>query len=841
MVVTGLHEVQESGFWGRERELWDIQSWFVGGTRRLVVHGFGGEGKTYLAARAGRWLMRIGLFEHVCFVDYKSFQGVDACAKAVSTLGTALGQNLLDAEAVTAALQATPTLLILDNLEAVPAAAAAELLTAARAWSEAGESRVLVTTRQPELKHHDWPTNGSNRCRYLDVKGLQPDDALAWFQALMVPLPDREALITLFTQVDFHPLSIGVLAELMRTCRFAEVGERLEAILKTETNPLIASLNLSIERLAPELRVQMPKLGVFQGGALEWAVNMVTQLSAEQWAAMRLGLEQTGLIRAEALPNFDSSYLRFHPTLAPALWARLGADDRTALTAHHREVYYQLSNFLYTQDSQAVSAVRAITRVELRNLMAAVSAALAAGAPEAADFADVVARFLGFFGLARDREALVERAQAVAGEMGSRAWYLTKSQLGERLSDAGRFAEAEKVFVEVLAALGGAPSYDRCGTLVRLARCQQSQGRPDHAETLLRRTLAEIDTLEQTAEVRRLIGALQNSLGNAFQMQGDLVGARQAYETGLEIARELRNNRSAALSLSSLGAVAILMNDLGEAEEHYKEALTTFQTLDEPATVANCWHSLGGVYRQQQRWEDAERAYRESARLWDETDDIVGAAGNRSQLAQVLEAQNKFDEAEELCGTVLAALHAAGDRAGKSRTLYLLRGRPGRLADARRDAEQALAIQRTLDPATTDIWITYYILAQIADAEGRADEARAFRRQERHSSQACVLDIRRCRRRNEPCRADSTGGPSRWLRSRLESTRRSPAPAVGWREGRRRAHRRPRSSRLADRRDRAARGRRSRRPRRPGERAARPAHLCHRRHRASAGTAAAAR
>ena len=260
-LVTDLPEVQESGFWGRRRELWDIERWFVGGTPRMVVHGFGGEGKTYLAAEAGRWLMRTGLFQRVCFVDYKSFQGIDARGLAVSTLGTVLGQNLLDPEAATAALQATATLLILDNLEAVLAGRGGGVADDGRGLVGDGESRVLVTTRQPDLKHPDWPAQGSNRCRYLDVKGLRADDALDWFQALMalppepaVTLPGRDALTTLFAQVDFHPLSIGVLAEMLKTRRIAEIGERLQAILKNETDPLIASLNLSIERLAPQLR-----------------------------------------------------------------------------------------------------------------------------------------------------------------------------------------------------------------------------------------------------------------------------------------------------------------------------------------------------------------------------------------------------------------------------------------------------------------------------------------------------------------------------------------------------------------------------------------------------------
>ena len=130
--------------------MWNIERWFAGGTRRIVLSGFGGQGKTYLAEEAGRWLRRTGMFERVCFVGYASFQGSDAVAVAVSTLATVLGENLIDAAAAGAALARVRTLLILDNLESLDDAPQQELLAAASDWSGQGGSRVLITTR-PEL------------------------------------------------------------------------------------------------------------------------------------------------------------------------------------------------------------------------------------------------------------------------------------------------------------------------------------------------------------------------------------------------------------------------------------------------------------------------------------------------------------------------------------------------------------------------------------------------------------------------------------------------------------------------------------------------------------------
>lgn len=748
---SGLPELQESGFWGRRRSLWDIERWFVGGTRRLVVYGFGGEGKTYLAAEAGRWLTRTGLFSQVCFVDYKSFQGVDARGYAVSTLSSALGHNLIDATAATAVLAATPTLLILDNLEALypnpeepPPEAARELLDAACAWSEAGASRVLVTTRQPDLHHPDWPTRGSNRCRYRKLGGLQPDDALAWFQALMalppeprVSPPARDALVTLFEKVDFHPLSIGVLAEVLKLQRIAEVGERLEAILKDERNPLVASLNLSIERLDPTLRAHLPSLGVFQGGVIDEMVTWVTPLSAEQWATLRTSLEQIGLIHAMPIPAHWACYLRFHPTLAPALWGQLGTDERATLLARHLKTYYAVSIQLYHGVTENPEAVRTIAWYELPNFMAAAEAAIGAGDEYAADFADNVGTFLSWFGMARDRADLAERAQAVAGSKGSKAWFAARLLRGGQLFDAGRYPEAETVYSELLDSPGETAGFNRFVVLRALANCRRLRGRSDQAEELQQRALSEIEKLEQTIQIRRLVGFLYADLGDTLESRGELPRARSAHERALAIAQEQGNQLAVRVSLSALSRIAYQRNDFPEAEKLLEQARVVQLALKNPARSAEDWYELGRLHARTSAWEKAEKAFREAANFSERTGNARKVVICWNALATVLADAGRLPEAESWYRKIRDACRAAGEPYLESSSLHnlahLLSRCPGRLAEARHFAKQALAMRKTLDPATIEIWKSYDLLAKIAAAEGNSAEAREFRSQHRRA------------------------------------------------------------------------------------------------------------
>jgi len=216
---SNLPKLQEAVFFGRTPELWLIERAFVQGTRRLTIFGFGGQGKTYLAGEAGQWLAKTGLFQSLCFVDYASFQGVDAVGLAITTLATVFQKSLVDAQAATAALAQQPTLLILDNLETLSTESLSELLTVAKQWSEIGQCRVLLTTRTPDFHHPDYPTEASLIHQALPLSGLAPDDALAYFQWLLklppppqVELPKRSVVLDIFKQVSFHPLSVGLVA-----------------------------------------------------------------------------------------------------------------------------------------------------------------------------------------------------------------------------------------------------------------------------------------------------------------------------------------------------------------------------------------------------------------------------------------------------------------------------------------------------------------------------------------------------------------------------------------------------------------------------------------------------
>ena len=739
---SNLPKFQKAGFWGRTFELWQIECAFVqDGTRRFTISGFGGQGKTYLAIEVGQWLQRTGLFANVCFVDYAAFQGVDAVGWAVSTLATVLEKSLVDVQAATAALAQQPTLLILDNLEAITTESLSELLTAAKEWSEIGKCRVLMTTRSPDFHHPDYPIETKNKIHQsLPLQGLSNEDALKYFEHLMklspmpqVQAPKRDELLRLFQKVDFHPLSIGLIAQQLKMRGIEELGLRLEKfIAESPDNLLVASLNLSLDRLDEDVKQWLPRLGVFQGGAHLSNLQTITAFSDAQLQQFLPALLSVGLVQAEKLGG-NVVYLKFHPTLAPALWTRLGSEEQAQLQASHRQHYFYVSGYLYFEDNKNPYEIRAIILRELPNLLFAVHGALDAEEAYSVEFVKNVNLFLNLFGLNRDSKALSQRIEHLDG-------YLARTNKGEQLFSAGKYQEAVQVFSEVLTGLGKQASYEHCFTLGRLGQCFRQQGQAAQAVKCHRQGLAVAKQLEPSKDVKGQMGLLHASLADALINMGDYDGARKNYEKSLVINKELGDARGEAVLEGQFGILAMLQGNIQEAAQRQGKALAIFQQLNEPKEEAVSWYQLGMVYEKSEQWDTAEQAYREAAQIYESQGNLNFAAQTWNNLAIVTEGAGKYEEAEAWYRKAIEGAKTAGDRLQMSSSLnnianLLQTHYPNRLPEAWKLAEEALTIGQKLDPTMVDIWTTYSVLAQIAKKQNDTAKASEYRRQSREAYQ----------------------------------------------------------------------------------------------------------
>jgi len=339
-------------------------------------------------------------------------------------------------------------------------------------------------------------------------------------------------------------------------------------------------------------------------------------------------------------------------------------------------------------------------------------------------------------------------AGAQAGATELQGWYLAEAQRGQQLLDGAEVNQAIGVFQAILGRFGDAARYERAAILERLGVCFHLSGRPDLAAASLRQAMRITEALPPDKGVRALRGTLHSELGDVLRATGELGDARRAYEAALGTAQELKDLRAQSLELTRLGGLALVTGELEEAQTHYRAALELLIQLREPALEAAARHQLGRVLQRLRRWNEAEQHYLQAARLREARGNLAGAAREWSQLAALAQERGDIGAAEgwhlkaidadrQICNLVQLGHHL-------SNFAGLLLHQPGRLAEARKCAEEALSIGQALDPVSLDTWRHYRILAEVADAEaamlpagsGRAEleaRARGYRQLEQHA------------------------------------------------------------------------------------------------------------
>jgi tetratricopeptide (TPR) repeat protein len=642
-------------FSGRAHELLHIERYLLRG-KLVVLHGFGGIGKTALARETADWLTRTKLYAGACFVSFE--HGGDATT-LLSTLGNYLGvyngnYNPSDTKAALArlglVLKEKRTLVIADNLESILPRGDAPLEAAVRTqlWDVLLElaklgAGVLLTTR--DTSFGDGRLAPGSRTVHLLLQGLYPDDAYALATLLLTDLGIDRArapyaeLRNLLVQLDHHPLAIQLVLSALRTFPLATIRADFAALLPkfvddTENGrnrSLLASLEYSLQRLSEEQRALLPRLALFVGGAHEENLLAITQIPESEWATLRPALEQASLLTSEQVGDFAASFLRFHPVLTPYLRSQSGAND-AALRERYAQRYSAVALYLYNEDDRRPQPVRALVRRELPNLRRALELLLEAGQLDtASEMAERIVKFLTFFGLGRERGELWRRVdQALARtstqEDGAltRTEFLRENGLGEEEFSKGNLPSAYARFTTLLARIEARPegtplgrgSYEHCTTLTKLARCLKDGRQAGAAEMRLHEALVIIDALikqqPENQDYNRLPGALLADMGDVLLNQGKYPQARGAYEEALRIVKQQGDPRSQAVVLAQLGMLTLAQQNYAEARSHYTEALKLFRTLGEPAIEAVVWHQLGIVAHSQKEWAEAERCYRES-------------------------------------------------------------------------------------------------------------------------------------------------------------------------------------------------------------------------------------
>lgn len=773
-------------FSGRTRELQQIERWLL--RRKLVViHGFGGNGKTALAREAADWLTRAEMYKRAFFVSFEGGGGASVLLSAlVQHLQVKDDYNPDDVLGTLAKLRPVlkqqPTLVIADNLEGILPGGEASLDVEERAqlWDvllqlSQMNAGVLLTTRSTEFG--DGRMAPSKDVAYLPLGGLQPDDAYALATNILIDLGiDRKRapyadLRDLLVQLDHHALAIQLVLPALKDHSITRIRDDFAALLPhfaddTETGrnrSLLASLEYSLRRLTEEQRALLPRLALFQGGASEHILLAITKIPETEWAALQSTLEQAALLTVERIHEaMEVPFLHFHPVLTPYLRKQCGTDD-VALRYHYAVSYHAVASYLSSEDYRNPHPVRAHMRRELSNLCHAFVLLIELNELDAAiDMFDKLSQFLSSSGLWREHDKLRRPLdEALAQRVPSDnkltyAEYLHESSLGEAELERSNVEDAASRFTRLLQRIEALPegtslgrgSYEHCVTLLRLARCLKLGGKHATAKARLRSALDIIKLLivqqPHNHAYMRQRGAVLNELGNIWVTQGKYIKARTAYKMALKIAQQLGDQRNQAATHGQLGELALEQRSYAEAYKRYSDARAHFHALGEPEMESVAWHMRGIVAQEQQQWHEAERCYRESLAIREQRGYWSLAATTCNQLAIVArragrpsEAERWYKRALELIERVQpnSQIHAAT----LSNLSFLLMSEvqaghmpQSRLVEARVCAEQALVIRESFD-LSSEPWATLDILAMIAELEKWTNDAQGYRRRARET------------------------------------------------------------------------------------------------------------
>jgi predicted ATPase len=167
--------------------------------------------------------------------------------------------------------------------------------------------------------------------------------------------------------------------------------------------------------------------------------------------------------------------------------------------------------------------------------------------------------------------------------------------------------------------------------------------------------------------------------------QGDYNSSCKHHEEGLEIARELNDKWSVAVSLNALAIVTRDKGDLASSDPLFEENLAMWRELGDRVAIARAVSNLANHRTTQGEYGLARSLYAESFAIFRELGDRTGAAWSLNHQGDAARAQGDAAAARSLYEESLATFRELGDRWGIASALADL----GNLACEQKDYSAA--------------------------------------------------------------------------------------------------------------------------------------------------------
>jgi len=435
-VRRGVLPAELTSFVGRRRELVELRR-LLGLTRMITLVGFGGVGKTRLAARIAAEVRR-SFGDGVWFVDLTSLHDPDLLPNTVATT-LELRQVSADAAGDLAGyLEDKHVLLVLDNCEHLTDACAA---LASKLLASAAGLQILATSRHvlgvegeqvlavPPLSVPAEVVLAGDATHY-DAVRLFVDRATAVTPDFSITDANRASVIELCHRLDGIPLAIELSAVWLRTLSPAQILERLEdrfrllsggwRTMPPRQQALDATVGWSFDLCAPAEQLMWARLSVFSGGFDLEAAEQVCDgdsISRSQVLSLVAGLVNKSIVVRHGATEHTTPWYQMLETVRQYGAGQLGGPyEMRQLRTRHRQHYRDLAA-QYEQESFGPRQAEWFLRLrrEHGNLRAALEFCLEDDPAAAFDIAAPIWNFW-FAGFLREGFHFLVRALDLAPE-----------------------------------------------------------------------------------------------------------------------------------------------------------------------------------------------------------------------------------------------------------------------------------------------------------------------------------------------------------------------------------------------------------------------------------------
>ena len=472
---------------------------------------------------------------------------------------------------------------------------------------------------------------------------------------------EPEQVRKLVESVGCHARALVLLARELARSGLSATTEHIQRIMQDlhqlfpdqRERSLFASVELSLQRLSPEMREWVKGLAVFEGGGIRDAVAHVVSIEREQAKQLLAGLIEVGLAEEQAY-----SYVRFDPALAPYLKLCLSEDQWQSYQQRWVEVMGALVDYFYEQRFQDTQLAAQLTLLELPNLMRYLQQQVQAWQQKQVSSDLVlnklrsVEQLLAPLNQPQVLATVMQWRHSIAQTMTewSHARFEHEFISIERLFQQGDLQQALRHAQQLLAQCeqAGAQAYpdaDYDGALAQLllGRILKNGGASAQALPYLQAAQQGFEALGKSGA--RMVAACLTEQGDCFLYLGQWDKAAEAYEQAIQLDEQSGAIRDVAVGKFQLATVYMQQQRYDEALAGYQTALNLFNQLNEPNTVAGTWHQIAMVHREQQHYAQAEQAYKQSLALSSQQKNRAGEARTLGELGNLYQQWGRLEQA----------------------------------------------------------------------------------------------------------------------------------------------------------------------------------------------------